>query len=437
MKQAFWFGLYNLLFVPLGYLGIRVSGLFSHKVRAGIAGRKNLFSAIQAFNRTREQSRPLFVVHCASLGEYEMAQPVIARLKEAHPEIYIALTFFSPSGYERVGEEPPADLVTYLPFDSALQVDRFYRLLRPDKLVLTSYEVWPNLIWLAARHGVQIHLTSARLQNGNAKTYPLIRSLYSTVYGNIDHIYPITEEDRTNLQRYYHLPESVQVTVAGNTRYDRVLQRAAGRQEQHLLPPAFRHAPTVIAGSIWPADNRHLLPALAVAVRDYPELRVVLAPHEPSQAHLSELTDWCEGHDISYLYFSTLGKEGGHGPAARVLLVDTVGVLAELYHDGDMAFVGGGFSGSVHNVMEPAVARCVPLFGPAFHNSNEAEQLLAAGGGFAVSDAASCTEILRRHLGNQDQLTAAQQEAYQVIKRNAGAVEQTVRHLLTGRAGTA
>lgn len=436
MKQAFWFGLYNILFVPLGFLGLHLSGLFSRKVRAGLAGRKTLFQTIEAFNRTRDHSRPLFLIHCASLGEYEMAQPVIARLKQERPDLYIALTFFSPSGYERMDADAPADLIMYLPFDSALQVDRFFRMLRPDKMVLTSYEVWPNLIWLAARRDVQIHLTSARLQNGNAKTYPLIRSLYSTVYGNIDHIFPISEEDRANLQRYYRLPDSVEVTVAGNTRYDRVLQRATARQGQHLLPPAFRHAPTFIAGSIWPADNRHLLPALATAAREYPELRMVLAPHEPSQAHLSELSTWCEDQDLPSQYFSAPADTPGTGSSARVLLVDTVGVLAELYHDGDIAFVGGGFSGSVHNVMEPAVARCVPLFGPAFHNSNEAEQLLAAGGGFTVSDTGSCTEVLQHYLGKPEQLATARQNAYQVIERNAGAAERTVRHLLAGRAGS-
>ncbi|HKJ69834.1 MAG TPA: glycosyltransferase N-terminal domain-containing protein [bacterium] len=435
IKTAFWFAIYNSVVLPLIYLGFRIVALFSGKVRQGISGRKRLRAVIAQFNQTRDMSRSLYVVHCASLGEYEMAKPLIEAIRKRSRETYIVLTFFSPSGFEQVRETAPVDLVTYLPFDSVNQVSHFYRTLAPNALILTSYEIWPNLIWLADRYQVEAFLTSARLQNGNAKTYPLVRSLYSTVYGSIGHIYPITQEDYNNLTRYYSLPESTEMQVTGNTRYDRVLERSREARDRRLLPARYRHAPTFIAGSIWPADNKVVLPALKNLLSEYADLQVVLAPHEPSEHHLRDLSDWCENFQVDYELYSNIQQKKEAENHGRVLLVDTIGVLAELYHAGDIAFVGGGFSGSVHNVMEPAVAGCAVLYGPDHQSSNEAEQLVKSGGGFAVTDSEQLWGTLYNLLTDSEALRMAQAQAYGVIERNAGATEATVDRILANQQG--
>ncbi len=434
IKKVFWFVFYNTVIVPVVYLVFRILAVFSGKIRRGMAGRKHLQTAMETFNRTRDASKPLYVVHCASLGEYEMAKPVLEAIRKRSPESYLVLTFFSPSGFEQVRETAPVDLVTYLPFDSLNRVSRFYQTLAPTALMLTSYEIWPNLIWLAARYQVEVYLTSARLQNGNAKTYPLVRSLYSTIYGSIGHIYPITQEDYVNITRYYALPDSTEIQVTGNTRYDRVLERAELAKERHLLPGRYRHAPTFIAGSIWPADNRIVLPALEKIMSEFPALQVILAPHEPCESHLRDLITWCENHHLGYEFFSELHTTEEAGNHNRVLFIDTIGVLAELYHEGDIAFVGGGFSGSVHNVMEPAVAGCAALFGPDHRNSDEAEQLISTGGGFAIQESEQLFYKLQGLLTDAEALRVAQEQAYDVIERNAGATGTTVEGILAHQA---
>jgi len=427
MNRRLWQLVYNIFSVPLQFVGFHVIGLFSTKVRRGIRGRKLSKKRLKHFCANRNTDHPVYVVHCASLGEYEMAKPIIESIRSQRPETDIVLTFFSPSGYEQVQDKTDASITIYLPFDSVQSLHRFYKMLRPDKLILTSYEIWPNLIWLAKHYNVEIYLTSARLRSGSAKSWPIIRNFYSAVFRDIDHIYPITENDMVLLQKYFTLPDKMEIDVLGNTRYDRVLERSQIHKNTHLLPQGFQHQPTLIAGSIWPNDNRVILPALSQILQDFDDLKLVLAPHEPNKQHLMELEEWCKQNQLHYNHLSRMN---GTSAQSRVVLVDSVGVLAELYRDGDIAFVGGAFRGSVHNVMEPAAADCVVTFGPKFHNSNEAELLVQNGGGFTVESSEEFKTVLQNLLSNRESLVRSQKIARRIIQENAGATQKTVSHIL-------
>ncbi|MBD3275405.1 MAG: hypothetical protein GF372_08855, partial [Candidatus Marinimicrobia bacterium] len=354
MIQAFWFTAYNILVVPIMYAGFRIAGLFNAKVRNGISGRSAVTRTIRKFKESAGDDSPLFIIHCASLGEYEMAKPVIQKLKESRPETRIVLTFFSPSGYYQVQDKSEADLVTYLPFDSVRALTNFFNVLQPEKLILTSYEAWPNLIWTADRLHIEIYIISARMQDSNLKTYPVIRSFYASIYSCVDHIYPITERDRENYLNFFLKNSSGELSVFGNTRYDQVIERAQNAAGKNLLPESFSSSIIFAGGSVWPEDNKVILKPLGTLAAGYPDLKFVFAPHEPTQKHLDELIQWCDHNDLDYALFSELSHADDK---IRVILVDVIGQLAEIYHDCDIAFVGGAFTGSVHNVMEPAVAR--------------------------------------------------------------------------------
>lgn len=428
MSRSFWFLLYNVLGIPLQYAGFQFLRLFSSKVRKGVAGRKHLWETLDGFRESRNPDRPLYIVHCASLGEYEMAKPVIEGLRRDRPDSDIILTFFSPSGLEKVDNSSGADLITYLPFDSVRQITRFYQMLRPDKLILVSYEIWPNLIWIAERYRVETSLISARYQGSGMRSRRILESFYRAVYSSLTYLYPISPEDEAQFQRCLNGEDGPQIKTLGNPRFDRVLSRARQNGQTHLLPASFNHSPTIIAGSIWPADERKILSQLIRIIRSYPELRIILAPHEPTASHIESLEEWAAENGLISGRFSTVQELQQE---ARVLIIDSIGHLAELYHHCDIAYIGGGFSGSVHNVMEPAVARTAVLFGPDHHNSYEAEQLLDSGGGFSVDSGDEFGRKIRSLLQNPPELQQVREQAYRVIREHAGAAERTVQQLLS------
>ncbi len=421
--QAFWFLFYNIFIVPLEYVGFHIAGIFNDKVRRGIRGRQKIMPEVENFCETKSGKDRVFIIHCASLGEYEMAKPVMEKIKKKHPDIIIVLTFFSPSGYEQVHLTAPADLVTYLPFDSVRSLAKFFRVLKPEKLILTSYEAWPNLIWTASRLHIEIDIISARMQANTVKNYPVIRSFYSAIYTEVNCIYPITEEDKSRYQKYFLRNGSVTVSVFGNTRYDRVIERSRNAQDLNILPSHFSEGTVFAGGSIWPEDNQVILKPLAKLADEHPELKFIFAPHETDNKHVNEFVDWCHSQGFPYALFSELAKSH---ESFRVIIVDVIGHLAELYHECDIAFVGGAFSGSVHNVMEPAVSRCTVLYGTDYHNSDEAEQLVANGGGFSIRYSEEFEQKMQKLLTDKHFLESAQERAAEVILRNAGATDKTV-----------
>ncbi|MFH1754618.1 MAG: glycosyltransferase N-terminal domain-containing protein, partial [Candidatus Latescibacterota bacterium] len=205
------------------------------------------------------------------------------------------------------------------------------------------------------------------------------RRFYRDVYGGIDKILAIGEMDADRFRR--SVPKHHAIRVTGDTRFDRVMERAGKSVSPNIGLPqdaTFR----IIAGSTWPRDEAHILPAFARLLGDKRDLHLVVAPHEPAADRVASIQSWAAAHG-----FESASLSGGGVPGSRVTVVDSVGLLAELYRLCDAAYVGGSFSSGVHSVIEPAIMGIPVIFGPVHGNSLEALELVRRGGGEAVSDA--------------------------------------------------
>lgn len=420
----FWLIVYNFIVIPVAYLILPVWALFDEKLRQGLEGRKHSWLALTQF-RERHPAQPLYIVHSASLGEFEQAKPVIRGLKALRPDILIIATFTSPSGFHHAARIPEVDLFSYLPLDTYMRTRSFIQRLRPQKLIFVTYELWPNLIFNARRHHVTTYLISARIRPHSSKTKPIINAFFCDLYRMMDYIYAISDEHKASLQKLVG-SVNIKVLTLGDTRYDQVIQRS-----QELLKktqqPLFAEGFVLIAGSVWPQDVRHLVPALGRVLERFPEVRVIIAPHEPNAYALEMLEDQFQQQGYQCRRFSTLIQPE---TVSRIILVDRVGLLAELYHQAKIAFVGGSFRGSIHNVMEPAVAGLPVLFGPTYHNSHEAELLIQAGGGFCCPDAEALYKTMASLIHDAVRYQQAAESARQVILANMGASARTVKEIL-------
>ena len=420
----FWYLFYNVILIPLGYIAILIVAIFDDKLRTGLTGRQVTRREMERF-RKKYPGKELYLVHSASLGEFEQAKPVIRGLKTLRPDVKIVASFTSPSGYENAVRIPEVDLFTYLPLDTYFRMRRFVQKLRPTKMIFVMYELWPNLILNAVLHHIPTYLISARIRKTSLKWKPVVRSFFSCMYRSLNYVYAVSKEDQETVKR---LVGSVKIKVLalGDTRYDQVFQRAR-KQISQSVPRLFREGPVLIAGSVWPQDTRHLFPALFRVLKKHPGLRLIIAPHEPNDYALETIEDAFHNEGFETLRLSQVQTSL---PAAVVVIVDRVGVLAELYHQSQLAFVGGSFRGSIHNVMEPAVAGIPVLFGPTHHNSHEAQLLLEAGGGFCCENERELYRRMHTFLANSKTYQAAAEAARQVILKNLGASARTVKEIL-------
>ena len=358
---------------------------FDRKVARGLDARRGLVARLTAWAQAnRDPHRPLIWVHAPSVGEGLQAKPVLESLRAAHPDWQLAYTFFSPSA-ERLARTLPVDVVDYLPLDRPRQVRAALEALRPAALVFSKLDVWPELTLEAARQGVRLALISATVALHSSRLRWPARQWGHAAYRALDRIGTISEEDARRLELLGARAEAIEVT--GDTRYDSVAERAerldrAREPFARLAATAGKDTFTIVAGSTWPSDEAVLLPAFADLLVQVPQARLVLAPHEPNPDHLAGIAQ--RALELKLPRPVRLSQLE-HAPAAPVIVVDRVGVLADLYALGNVAFVGGGYHrAGLHSVLEPAVFGAPVIVGPRWENSRDAGLLLARGAAVAL-----------------------------------------------------
>jgi len=360
------------------------------KLARGIRGRRGVVERMEAWAREhRDPTRPLAWFHAPSVGEGHQARAVIEAFRALRPEAQVVYTFFSPSA-EAFARAVPADFADYLPLDAAADVRRALDALRPDVIAFSKYDVWPVLTREARARGVRLLLLSATLPAASGRLRAPSRALLAPAYARLDAVAAISAEDAERFGRLDVPPE--RRSVMGDARFDQVWgrARAVGRASSLLAPFGGFEGATLVDGSTWPDDERHLLPAVAAARTGGRALRLVLVPHEPTPAHLSASERRLDALGLAHARLSS-----PDAPSADVVLVDRVGMLGDLYALADVAYVGGGFgSAGLHSVLEPAAFGAPVLFGPRHANAREAWALVAAGGAFEVATADDAGRIL-------------------------------------------
>lgn len=365
--------LYTLA-IRLYVVGIRLAALFHPKARQWVAGRAQPLRLPQ---EALVAGARVFWLHAASLGEFEQGRPLLETVRRRHPDWRIVLTFFSPSGYEMRKHYDQADWVGYLPPDVPAQVRHFLDEVKPDVAVFVKYEFWANYLFELQRRGIPTFLVSALFRSGQPFFHPL-GTLWRRMLRSYSHLFL---QDQASAR----LLESVGIThfsVVGDTRVDRVLHIAA-----HALPNEVvqRFAGTfgdfvLVAGSTWERDERLLADALHQwAGRG--NLRLIVAPHDPSEEAVRRIMDLFPGAvRYSQMQADTPLPLAG----LPCLIIDNVGLLNTLYRYGSAAYIGGGLGKGIHNTLEPAAWRLPVAFGPRYEKFEEARQFVARGGATVI-----------------------------------------------------
>lgn len=401
----------------------RVAPASGGKIAQSLGRRRRVTDRFEAWGRTgRDRTRPLLWMHAPSVGEGLQARPVLELARQRRPDLQLAYTFFSPSA-ERLAAGLDVDFADYLPFDTPGEGRRTLAALQPSALVFAKLDVWPLLCEEAQRRAVPLALVSATLSAASSRRSSAARALLGEAYAMLDAVGAISPDDAERLVAIGAKREVVQVT--GDTRFDQVAARAAGvdRTSALLAPFAPNPRPTLVAGSTWPADERVLLPAWE-RVRDHvPGARLVIAPHEPTEAHLAPIERWGVDRRVD------VRRLGAPNAAhAEVVLVDRVGVLGDLYVLATAAFVGGGFhDAGLHSVLEPAAFGAPVAFGPRHRNAREAELLVADGGGVVVRDVAETARQLIAWLGAPGDGARAGALARAMVEGGRGGAERNWR----------
>jgi len=388
---------------------IFLASLFNKKARMLRKGQQ------QAFAQLKKQIEPnaCYVwFHAASLGEFEQGRPVIEQLKREKPETKILLTFFSPSGYEIRKNYAGADIVSYLPLDVPGNAWYFVNLVKPSKAIFIKYEFWPNYLLALQAENIPVVSISAifRPEQVFFKDYG---KWYKKLLLTFQHIFVQDKFSKELLQAH----GINNVTVAGDTRFDRVYDLYQQAKQLPLIEEFVKGAEKVIvAGSTWPKDEELLVQYL----RLHPDVKLIMAPHEVHNSHIAEISKLLDGKFVRYSDATAENVK-----STNCLVVDIIGILSSIYRYANVTYIGGGFGVGIHNTLEAAVYGLPVVFGTNYQKFREARELIAVGGAFSISNYVT----LEAQFDLLQKDNSAGKIAGEYVKSNTGATEMILKQL--------
>lgn len=393
--------------ISLYTLGVAVMSLFNDKVKKMWRGEREAFRVLR--NSVDPGSRYVWF-HAASLGEFEQGRPIMERLRREHPELKILLTFFSPSGYEVRKNYEGADIICYLPLDTYFNARRFLNLVHPEVAFFIKYEFWWNYLHILKRRNVPVYSVSS-IFRPNQVFFRWYGRTYSNVLKCFTRFFVQNEVSRQLLAKL----GITEVEITGDTRFDRVLQIKSQAKSLPIVEAFRQDYKVFVAGSSWPPDEDIFIKYFNG--RD--DWKLIIAPHVIGEDHLQQILSKLKGKAVRYTE-ATLESVAD----AKILIIDCFGLLSSIYGYGHVSYVGGGFGVGIHNVLEAAVWNIPVIFGPNNERFQEAQDLLASGGGRQIDGYQKFESLMDSYIADDSLRKADGDKAAQYVSSKAGATRK-------------
>ncbi|HET7361383.1 MAG TPA: glycosyltransferase N-terminal domain-containing protein [Salinimicrobium sp.] len=372
--------LYNLL-IRASEKTLLALGSLNPKMKLFVEGRKKVFPILK--KAISEEEKTIWF-HCASLGEYEQALPVIKEIKKLYPNHKIVLTFFSPSGYENKRDNNLADVTIYLPLDTPKNAEHFLDLVHPEWAIFIKYEFWPNYLAELKNRKIKTLLISGVFRKDQLffKWYGKWMRDYLMAF---EHFFVQDEKSKELLGCI----DFSNVTISGDTRFDRVSHQIEQDNTLNFISEFKNNKICVVAGSTWPEDEKFLVDFINTSSED---LKFIIAPHTLKPAKILQLRQLLKPKTV---LFSE--KEGKELSSYKVFIIDTIGLLNKIYSYADIAYVGGAAGNTgLHNILEPATFGLPIITGKNISKFPEAIRLQQLAGLFTVGSKEELSAILSK-----------------------------------------
>jgi 3-deoxy-D-manno-octulosonic-acid transferase len=399
--------LYNIG-VRLFYFIIYILSFFNKKAKMWLFGRK--------FQKIEPLSSSIWF-HFASLGEFEQGRPVLEKIRILYPLKPVVLTFFSPSGFEIRKNTSLAHAVYYLPLDTKLNANEFISAIKPEIAIFTKYEYWYHYFNELHKQHVPLYMISAIF-----KPDQVFFKWYGGLHRKMLKLVTWFFVQDIPSKHLLHNSGITNVTISGDTRFDRVWANAMQPKEIPEIIKFKADKKLFIAGSTWPADEK-LIAALTV---QYPDWKFIIAPHEIGEDKISGLLSILPKERVS-----RFSKLAANNSQPHILVIDNIGMLSSLYQYADVTYIGGGFSAGIHNTLEAAAFGKPVIFGPKYQKFKEAADLIALNAGFTISSEQELLHIAGDLMRDEDLRLLSGTAAKKYVDEHIGATDAILNYIET------
>ncbi len=400
--------------IGLYHLGIRLASLFNKKAKLWRDGRKDSFELLKSIPKNHPN---VIWVHCASLGEFEQARPLIDLFKNSKEETFVLLSFYSPSGFEATKGKHNADLSVYLPQDSPSNAKRWIGEGQVRKAIIIKYEFWYAYLRELNSNRIPTYLV-AGIFRPNQVFFKWYGQWFIKQLKAFDHFFVQNEESVQLL----HNSGFSDVSLSGDTRFDRVIENAASPFESELLSQFCLNETCIVWGSAWKQEMEILINFHNSNLKS----KSIIAPHNIKEEEIQWLSKSLGNICIRW---SKL-KDANQLKDIQVIIIDEIGLLSKLYRFGKIAVIGGGFGAGIHNTLEAAVYEIPVLFGPNFHKFQEAKDLIQCEGALSSKSTSELEKEIKKLINNPDKRMELGREAKGYVYRHEGSSKKVFEHII-------
>ena len=373
--------LYNILIEFIDKILLPIISIFSGRISRFLKVRENLFQEIDI---DIDRKKKYIWFHAASLGEYELAIPLIKEVKKTFDN-EIILTFFSESGFklkERINE---VSKTYFLPIDSNKNAKKLVEILNPRFAIFIKSEIWPNYINELKKGDIKFFLVNYVYDRYNSRIFKEILKKYTKIF---------TQDD--NSERELKKMKVDNTLYIGNLKFNRAKLQKKEKYINKKLINYLGDDKCVVFGSTWERDEEIIFDYMSEEINK--NMKYIIAPHEVSKKNISRIKSKLN-NKVNLL------SDNKYNVQNNVLIVDSIGVLKYLYKFSNVSYIGGGFQKKgLHNILEPCAYGNPVIFGKHFKFSNEAKALIKLKGGFSIQNSKQLKNTINGLLLNANKL---------------------------------
>jgi len=405
--------IYNIAIIKVRAL-MFILKYFNSKIRSFNNERKNVLKNLE--NSVSKNDNHIWI-HVASLGEYEQGLPIFKEIKSLYKNHKIILSFFSSSGYEVRKNNSIGDLTIYLPLDSPYNAKKFISLLNLKMAFFVKYDFWPNYLQNLKNNNVPTYLLAGLFRKNHWFFKWYGSGFLNLLKSSITHFFVQNKESKSLLASY----NITNCTLMGDSRFDRVNSLLNQNNEIKNIKEFIGDKICLVAGSTWKEDESIMINS----INDNNDLAWIIAPHQINKKQIKKFQDKLKCESIIH---SNLNQN--NITTAKVLIIDSIGLLTRLYSYSDISYVGGGMGNSgLHNILEPAIFKNPILIGKNYLNFPEAKNLIAENGAISVKDAKEFKRILNELIENKRERIKMGEINFNYIKSNLGTTKNVISYL--------
>ena len=375
--------IYNIIIIPILYFGVIIASIFSKKLYTNLKARDKVFKELEENKVRLNPYKKTILFHCSSMGEYKQVIPIINKFSKGDNEgrFNIILSLFSSSAYEHLSDIPGVDIVTYTPLDFYKQTKKFINICRPDLVIISKHDVWPNFIFSLNKREIPVYLVNALFATDSKMGHWYAKPFYKTLFKRLTGIITI-DEDNKNRFKSLDISDN-KLFISGDSRFDTVVFETNDFLNNSDLVKMLKISDKIfVAGSSWPDGEEIIINSWQKVKNQFNDAFLIIVPHEVNIEHIYKIETKCQENSLSHVIFSEL-TEKTNLLDFDILIIDSIGKLSEIYGVASISYVGGGFGKSgLHSVLEPAAYNIPVLFGPNLQKSPEANEMERENCGF-------------------------------------------------------